>query len=301
MAREVIAESFTARILSYQSKADGQLCTIYSALNKLRRELSNVQPCLENAAKAALAKLDELERKHGRLLSPHIEVAARMYPWTAHPLHFMTHEALNAADAEILGRMSLIDHIDGAAVAPDQLGFADPEACFRLRGPTQQKHVGDRTTPCFWSVADEFANWKDAPLQVPNWGSIVQNDFSRYLDGALQRWPRLARVMRTVFAAPASFAWLESSFSIATWVADPRRWRLSQEHMADLTCNREPAELHIPRVAAAPCPSAMGVALLRDRSWCQSEGNPGRGYPCDMGVPIATPLLSIVGCSMRVA
>jgi hypothetical protein len=59
--------------------------------------------------------------------------------------------------------------------------------------------------------------------------------------------------MTRVFATPASSAWLESSLSIATRLADRRRSRLAPEHMADLTllaCNKEMANRHLRSLAA---------------------------------------------------
>jgi hypothetical protein len=65
-----VHESFTTRMMLYQTRSDGQLCSIFTALTNLRRELTSMHPGMAHAAKAALAKLSELEEKHKGLLSP---------------------------------------------------------------------------------------------------------------------------------------------------------------------------------------------------------------------------------------
>ena len=65
------------------------------------------------------------------------------------------------------------------------------------------------------------------------------------------RWPRLTRLMTRFFLAPASSACLESSFSVLTWLADPRRTNLNAEHLADLValaCNSESVQACIREV-----------------------------------------------------
>jgi hypothetical protein len=248
--RKLVSTSFDPRMQAYQTRTDGQMCTVYSSLAKLQPWI----PVLSKAARLALAKLAELEEKHRPQLSPHMEVAARLFPWTAtQPLNHMTRDAVHIADAEILRLMTIVDNAASGQFAHHPTGYADPEEL--MRGPASSRSMRAIATPSAveWSVAEEFANWKEGPLQVPNWAHIYERDFPRYLQAAAQKWPRLHKVMLRVFATPASSAWLESSFSIATWLADPRRSRLTPDHMADLTlltCNKEMAQRHIRSLAA---------------------------------------------------
>jgi hypothetical protein len=149
-----------------------------------------------------------------------------------------------------------MDAVDGKMHGPDhggQVACADPESFLRLKCSSPRRQ-GTGTTEGAWTVVEEYSDWQAAPMDVPGWGCMQGDDLARYLAAAEKKWPRLSRVMRAVFATPASSAWLESSFSIATWLADPRRTRLTPEHMADLTvltCNREMAVRPIRRIAAS--------------------------------------------------
>jgi hypothetical protein len=49
----------------------------------------------------------------------------------------------------------------------------------RGAGPPRSVPAIAATAAAEWSVAEEFANWKEGPLQVPNWAQIYERSFRR--------------------------------------------------------------------------------------------------------------------------
>jgi hypothetical protein len=142
------------------------------------------------------------------------------------------------------------------------------------------------------SAWEEWAHWRHQPLRVPGWGTVTRGDNQGHLRLGADRWQWLTRIMGQRFLAPASSSWLESSFGVASWLADPGRRRVSAMHLADLMAlarNQTYADARI-REGVRDFLVARGVAV----SFCPVWGLRPRGG----GIRVSTPcgLHTRAGC-----
>jgi hypothetical protein len=244
---------FEAILKRFESNEPGLIGEVQRSIAYLRVSLGGISRKegqwangrWENAANAALKKLDFLIKKHHDHMYPLCLVAARLNPWLDHETT-LSEEEIRTADAHILASVPnpraahFLEEESDAQIAPDSpAAFSIPSyASFGTPGRS-------RGTSAPQLGSEQFREYDAVATFDRNQGRKQEGTLLDYWLAKKTQWPELAEFALQIVTRPVTSIATERHFSDTGRIVTTRRTRLLPDNVQDaalILTNREISE-----------------------------------------------------------